>query len=123
MHTEALTATLILLLISVVAVLLFRRIALPAIIAYLGVGIIAGPFGLDLISDSENIQLIAEFGVVLLLFTLGLEFSLPGYSDSGEDTQQRTLEKTILREGEVLVLYGPPSEIERIDEHLTRGHR
>ncbi|HHO70205.1 MAG TPA: hypothetical protein ENN02_01835 [Halothiobacillus sp.] len=54
MHTEALTATLILLLISVVAVLLFRRIALPAIIAYLGVGIIAGPFGLDLISDSEK---------------------------------------------------------------------
>ncbi len=39
-------------------------------------GILAGPFGLKLIRDTGNIELLAEIGVVLLLFTIGLEFSL-----------------------------------------------
>lgn len=39
-------------------------------------GILAGPFGLRLIQETENIELLAEIGVVLLLFTIGLEFSL-----------------------------------------------
>jgi len=68
---------LILLLISVVAVVVLRRLALPAIIGYLTVGVISGPHGLGWIGDVGDIHLIAEFGVVFLLFMLGLEFSLP----------------------------------------------
>lgn len=77
MHSELITTIMVLLLLTVVAIFLFRTIALPAIVAYLGVGILTGPNGLGLVDDSETIQLIAEFGVVFLLFTLGLEFSLP----------------------------------------------
>ncbi|MDD3609372.1 MAG: monovalent cation:proton antiporter-2 (CPA2) family protein [Halothiobacillaceae bacterium] len=77
MHTHILGETLILLAIAVVVVVAFRRLALPAILAYLGVGAVVGPFGMGWVSDSENIRFIAEFGVVFLLFTLGLEFSLP----------------------------------------------
>ncbi len=68
---------LILLLISVFTVVVLRRLALPAIIGYLTVGVIAGPHGLGWIADVSDIHLVAEFGVVFLLFMLGLEFSLP----------------------------------------------
>jgi len=66
-----------LLLISVVAVVLLRRINLPAILGYLAVGVLAGPNGLGLVKDIHDIHLIATFGVVFLLFMLGMEFSLP----------------------------------------------
>jgi CPA2 family monovalent cation:H+ antiporter-2 len=66
-----------LLLISVVAVVVLRRINLPAILGYLAVGVLAGPHGLGLVKDIHDIHLIAAFGVVFLLFMLGLEFSLP----------------------------------------------
>mgnify|MGYP006280697261 CR=1 FL=1 len=66
-----------LLLISVVAVVALRRVNLPAILGYLAVGVLAGPHGLGLVKDIHDIHLIAEFGVVFLLFMLGLEFSLP----------------------------------------------
>ena len=71
------TATLLsLLLISVVAVVALRRLNLPAILGYLFVGMLAGPHALGLVKDIHDIHLIAEFGVVFLLFMLGLEFSL-----------------------------------------------
>lgn len=67
---------LILLAASVVAVTVLRRFNLPPILGYLFVGIIVGPFGLAWLSDTNDTRLLAEFGVVFLLFTLGLEFSL-----------------------------------------------
>lgn len=72
------TATLLsLLLLSVGAVVVLRRLNLPAILGYLAVGMLAGPHALGLVKDIHDIHLIAEFGVVFLLFMLGLEFSLP----------------------------------------------
>lgn len=62
---------------AVVAVALFRRLHLPPILAYLFVGIVVGPNGLALIDSTEDSRYLAEFGVVFLLFTIGLEFSLP----------------------------------------------
>ena len=56
--------------------LIFHRFRLPAVLGYLLTGIIAGPHLLSLVSDSHRIDLIAEIGVVLLLFTIGMEFSL-----------------------------------------------
>lgn len=62
---------------AVLMVSLFRRLHLPAILAYLCVGVIAGPYGMGWMADTENTRTLAEFGVVFLLFTIGLEFSLP----------------------------------------------
>lgn len=55
---------------------LFTKIKVPTIIGYLFTGIIAGPFLLGIISSIHQIELIAEIGVVLLMFTIGLEFSI-----------------------------------------------
>lgn len=77
MQHDAMASLLILLIISVVAVVGLRRLRLPAILGYLAVGVVAGPYSLGWIGDVKDIHLIAEFGVVFLLFMLGLEFSLP----------------------------------------------
>lgn len=76
MHHSALFEVLLLLAVSVVAVTVFRRINLPPILAYLGVGALIGPHALGWVPESENTKVLAEFGVVFLLFTLGLEFSI-----------------------------------------------
>jgi CPA2 family monovalent cation:H+ antiporter-2 len=55
---------------------IFTRLRIPAIIGYLITGVIAGPHLLGLISSPENVEVMAEIGVILLMFTIGLEFSL-----------------------------------------------
>jgi monovalent cation:H+ antiporter-2, CPA2 family len=72
-----LTQVLILLATSVLFVTLARRIGLPTTLAYLIVGVVLGPHSLNIVSDSATTQQLAELGVAFLLFTLGLEFSLP----------------------------------------------
>ena len=69
--------TLVLLAASVFAVVLFRSINLPPMLGYLAVGIAIGPHSLGLVPDSEGARYLAEFGVVFLMFSIGLEFSLP----------------------------------------------
>jgi CPA2 family monovalent cation:H+ antiporter-2 len=54
-----------------------RKLKLPAILGYLAVGMLLGPHALALAVDNETTRLLADFGVVFLVFTLGLEFSLP----------------------------------------------
>ena len=66
-----------LLAISVVTVWAFKRLKLPAILAYLVAGIIAGPQILAIITDPHQVALVGELGIVFLLFSLGLEFSIP----------------------------------------------
>jgi CPA2 family monovalent cation:H+ antiporter-2 len=61
---------------STVVNLIFTRLKIPTIVGYLITGIIAGPHLLSLVEARQNIELIAKIGVVLLLFTIGLEFSL-----------------------------------------------
>ena len=58
---------------TVIAVPLFRRFRLSAVLGYLAAGVVIGPWGLGLFQDVENILRFAEFGVVLLLFVIGLE--------------------------------------------------
>ena len=62
---------------SVLLVTVARRLALPSSMAYLLVGLALGPYPLGVVSDSGAVRLLAELGVAFLLFTLGLEFSLP----------------------------------------------
>lgn len=73
---DALSDTIILLAISVIAVVLFRRLRLPAILAYLTVGVFLGPHAFNLVQNSETLHFLAEVGIAFLLFSLGLEFSL-----------------------------------------------
>lgn len=67
---------LMLLLASVPIAFIFHRLRLPTIVGFMITGVVIGPFGLRLIRDVHAIELLAEIGVVLLLFTIGLEFSL-----------------------------------------------
>src|ERR1700685_204478 len=76
-HSDPLLQILILLAASVCVVAAVRKLALPAILGYLAVGMLLGPHALSLAADNETTQLLADFGVVFLVFTLGLEFSLP----------------------------------------------
>ncbi|WP_341676162.1 cation:proton antiporter [Niveibacterium sp. SC-1] len=68
---------LLLLAVSVLAVMAFGRLRLPGELAFLAVGALLGPAALNLIPDQESARHLAEFGVVFLMFTIGLEFSLP----------------------------------------------
>lgn len=61
---------------AVVFVALFRYLRLPHILAYLALGVLLGPFGLALIPSSSATRYLAEFGLVFLMFTIGLELSL-----------------------------------------------
>ncbi len=72
-----LQATLVYLSAAVIAVPLAKRFGLGSIIGYLAAGIAIGPFGLGLVKDTESILHIAEFGVVLMLFLIGLELEPP----------------------------------------------
>ena len=68
---------LILLFFSIISIAMFRRLNFPSVLGYLLVGMLAGQHALGLIQDSHAIQQIAEIGVVFLLFTIGLEVSIP----------------------------------------------
>jgi CPA2 family monovalent cation:H+ antiporter-2 len=76
-HNDPLLQILILLTASVCVVAAVRKLALPSILGYLAVGMLLGPHALALAADNATTQLLADFGVVFLVFTLGLEFSLP----------------------------------------------
>lgn len=62
--------------VSIAVVFVFHQFRLPSIAGFLVAGALIGPHGFNLISDPSTIQVLAEIGVVLLLFTIGIEFSL-----------------------------------------------
>ena len=66
----------ILLLVSLPINLLFHKIKLPSVMGYLVAGVLIGPYGGQLIGDIDSVKHLAELGVILLLFVIGLEFSL-----------------------------------------------
>jgi monovalent cation:H+ antiporter-2, CPA2 family len=72
---------LIILLVSVPVAFACLRLKLPLLVGLMLTGIVIGPYGLGLIKGLEAIEIIAEVGVMLLLFTIGLEFSLKRLSE------------------------------------------
>jgi CPA2 family monovalent cation:H+ antiporter-2 len=76
MH-DALHVALILLASAVAVVVVFRQLSIPAVLGYLIVGAAVGPHALGLVAATEDQRYLAEFGVVFLMFSVGLEFSLP----------------------------------------------
>lgn len=77
MNHDAFQDIVILLVVAVPVIALFRRLNLPAIMGYLFIGVLVGYPGLPWLSMSPDTHFLAEFGVVFLMFAIGLEFSLP----------------------------------------------
>jgi len=73
----SLELTLLYLLAAVLGVVLFRSLKLPPMLGYLAVGVVIGPNALAVAQNSEAIKHLGEFGVVFLMFVIGLEFNLP----------------------------------------------
>lgn len=61
---------------ATLVILLFMRLKIPTIIGFLFTGAIAGPYGLSLVNASTAVEVLSEIGVILLLFVIGMEFSL-----------------------------------------------
>lgn len=74
---SALELALLLLAAAVLGVVAFRMMHLPPMLGYLVVGILIGPHGLGIASENATTHTLAELGVVFLMFSIGLEFSLP----------------------------------------------
>ncbi len=75
MDLDILTLVTAILLVSISVLFVCQRFNIPSIVGFLLIGMVSGPFGLGLISDIEQVQVLAEGGIILLLFTIGLEFS------------------------------------------------
>jgi CPA2 family monovalent cation:H+ antiporter-2 len=73
----SLELTLLYLLAAVMGVVACRSLKLPPMLGYLAVGVVIGPNALSLAQNSEGIKHLGEFGVVFLMFVIGLEFNLP----------------------------------------------
>ena len=65
----------LLLAVAIVAVVLFRRLGVSPMLGYLAAGLLIGPSGLALVNDVDTIRVVGELGVVMLLFSIGLELS------------------------------------------------
>lgn len=76
MHELLLADLVTLLVVSIGVLYASHRVSLPPIVGFLISGVLLGPHGLGLIQDVEQVEQLAEIGVVLLLFTIGLEFSM-----------------------------------------------
>ncbi len=76
-HTASLAESILLVIgLSIIVVVLFQRLHIPVVVGFILTGILIGPHGLGWVGESEAIHTLAEIGVVLLLFSLGVEFSL-----------------------------------------------
>ncbi len=76
MEIPLLNDIIIIFVLSIAVLFLFNRLRMPALVGFLVTGILAGPHGLGLIKAVHEVEIMAEIGVVLLLFTIGMEFSL-----------------------------------------------
>ena len=71
-----LTDLIIILSVSAVVLYISTRLKLPSIVGFLVAGVLVGPYGIELISTAEEVNVMAEIGILLLLFSIGIEFSL-----------------------------------------------
>ncbi|MDP2158272.1 MAG: cation:proton antiporter [Nitrospirota bacterium] len=76
MDTDILRSLVIILSVSALIVFALSRVKIPPLVGFLLAGVIIGPHGLALLNDTHSVEIMAEIGVVLLLFTIGIEFSL-----------------------------------------------
>jgi CPA2 family monovalent cation:H+ antiporter-2 len=90
MEFQLLKEMVLILALAVAVLYVFHRLRIPSVIGFLITGVITGPHGLNLIGNIHDVEVIAEVGVILLLFTIGIEFSL----------------KSLLKIGKILLIGG-----------------
>src|ERR671937_172477 len=73
---DVLSELLVIFSVSIAVVFVFHKFRVPTVAGFLAAGALIGPYGLNLVSDLQQVHRIADMGVVLLLFTIGIEFSL-----------------------------------------------
>jgi CPA2 family monovalent cation:H+ antiporter-2 len=95
-NTEILKSLVIIFSASMLVVYLLHKINLPTIVGFLVAGIIIGPHGLELVKNTASIEIMAEIGIILLLFTIGIEFSMAKLSN---------MKKTFILGGGAQVLF------------------
>lgn len=76
MHIPLLNDIIILFGLSIAVIYVCQKINIPSVVGFLITGVLAGPHGLGLVNDVESVDALAELGIILLLFTIGIEFSL-----------------------------------------------
>lgn len=76
MEYEFLKALEIIFITSAVVILLLYKLKIPSLVGFIVAGVIIGPYGLGIVKDTHSIEILAEIGVILLLFTIGIEFSM-----------------------------------------------
>ena len=76
MNNEILRQIIIIITMATLVMFLFHRLRIPAVVGFLITGIIAGPYGLKLVNDLKTIEQLADIGIILLLFTIGIELSM-----------------------------------------------
>ena len=78
MEFQLLKDIVIILGLSVLVILVLHKLKIPTILGFLITGMIAGPYGFNLIESSHEVELLSEMGIIFLLFVIGIEFSLKG---------------------------------------------
>ncbi|HLA51434.1 MAG TPA: cation:proton antiporter [Thermodesulfobacteriota bacterium] len=71
--------------VSIPIIFVFHRLGMPTIVGFLATGIIIGPHGLGLITETSTVENLAQIGVVMLLFTIGLELSFAKLRNVGRE--------------------------------------
>ncbi len=80
MEVEFLSSLVIIFGVSAFVVYLLNRLKIPSVVGFLISGIIIGPYGIALIRNTRSVEIMAEIGIILLLFTIGIEFSVANLS-------------------------------------------
>ncbi|MDP3296987.1 MAG: monovalent cation:proton antiporter-2 (CPA2) family protein [Thermodesulfovibrionia bacterium] len=76
MEFEFLKSLVIILGASALVVFLLHKLKIPSVVGFLVAGVIIGPYGIGIVKDVRSVEIMAEIGVILLLFTIGIEFSM-----------------------------------------------
>jgi CPA2 family monovalent cation:H+ antiporter-2 len=76
MEYEFLKSLVVILIASAVVVFLLHKFKIPSLVGFIIAGVIIGPYGLEIVKDTHAVEVLAEIGVILLLFTIGIEFSM-----------------------------------------------
>jgi CPA2 family monovalent cation:H+ antiporter-2 len=76
MEFQLLRDILIIFTLAILVIYVFQKVHIPSIIGFLFTGLLTGPYGLKLIQNTHDVEILAEIGIILLLFTIGIEFSI-----------------------------------------------
>ena len=100
--------------VSLVVILLFHRLRLPALPGFIVAGVLVGPNALRLVGDVHRVEELAEIGVILLLFTIGIEFSFGRLRTMGRQVVEGGLVQmglTVAVTAAAAFVVGPPWQV------------